>query len=95
MADMRNLKSVAEFSAGSPFSEGQLRWWIFRAVDNGLDECRAILRIQRRVYVDVDRFDAWIENQNKTSAHQEALLSVDVANVPRRERRDKLTPVAR
>ena len=63
---MRNLKSVAEFSAGGPFSEGQLRWWIFRSSDNGLAESGAILRIQRCVYVDVDRFDAWIEGQNKT-----------------------------
>jgi hypothetical protein len=63
----RNLKSVSEFAAGGPFTEGQLRWWIFNAATNGLDEVGAIVRVQRRVYVDVDKFDEWTERQNSQS----------------------------
>ena len=58
------LKSVTEYAAAGPFSEGQLRWWIFNATTNGLDEVAAIVRVQRRVYVDIDRFEEWILRQN-------------------------------
>lgn len=61
----RNLQSVAQFSARGPFTQNQLRWWIFQSSTNGLDAAGAILRVQRRVYIDVDRFDKWIESQNQ------------------------------
>lgn len=57
----RNLKSVTQFAAESPFTEAQLRWWIFNASTNGLQS--AVVRIGRRVYIDVDAFSAWIEAQ--------------------------------
>lgn len=57
----RNLKSVAQFSADSPFTEAQVRWWIFNASTNGLQA--AVLRIGRRVYIDVDAFAQWVESQ--------------------------------
>lgn len=59
----RNLKTVPAFAAGSPFSEGQVRWWIFNEKNNGLSAHGAIVRVGRRVYVDVDGFDSWIESQ--------------------------------
>jgi hypothetical protein len=59
----RNLKTVAEFAAAGPFSQGQLRWWIFNAANNGLSH--AIVRVQRRIYIDVDKFEAWIDSQNQ------------------------------
>lgn len=58
----RNLKSVADFADSSPFSEAQLRWWIFNAQSNGLKP--AVVRIGRRVYLDVDAFDRWLDAQN-------------------------------
>jgi hypothetical protein len=57
----RNLKSVSQFAADSPFTEAQVRWWIFNAASNGLQS--AVVRIGRRVYIDVDQFAAWIEAQ--------------------------------
>ncbi len=57
----RNLKSVAQFAAESPFTEAQVRWWIFNAQANGLHI--AIIRIGRRVYIDVDAFARWIDQQ--------------------------------
>lgn len=54
----RNLKSVTQFAAESPFTEAQLRWWIFNASTNGLQS--AVVRIGRRVYIDVDAFSAWV-----------------------------------
>jgi len=60
----RNLQSVAQFAARGPFTQNQLRWWIFQSATNGLDAAGAIVRVQRRVYIDVDRFDDWIDKQN-------------------------------
>jgi hypothetical protein len=60
----RNLQTVTSLVAASPFSEGQLRWWIFASKTNGLDAAQAVIRVGRRVYVDVDRFEDWIEQQN-------------------------------
>ncbi|AGG88766.1 hypothetical protein [Rhodanobacter denitrificans] len=57
----RNLKSVTQFAAESPFTEAQLRWWIFNASTNGLQS--AVVRIGRRVYIDVDAFSAWVDQQ--------------------------------
>jgi hypothetical protein len=60
----RNLQTIAAVAAASVFSEGQLRWWIFMATSNGLDAVNAVVRIGRRVYIDIDRFNDWIEQQN-------------------------------
>ncbi len=61
----RNLQSVAQFAARGPFTQNQLRWWIFQAAHNGLEASGAILRVQRRIYLDSDRFDSWIDSQNQ------------------------------
>lgn len=34
---------------------------------NGLFECGAIIRLGRKVLVDLDRFDLWVEKHRKTS----------------------------
>jgi len=61
----RNLQAVTSLAAQGPFSEGQLRWWIFMSASNGLDAASAVVRVGRRVYIDLDRFDDWIEQQNR------------------------------
>lgn len=58
----RTLRTVKAFASESPFTEGQIRWWIFNAETIGL--ASAIVRIGRRVYIDADQFDAWIDRQN-------------------------------
>lgn len=60
----RNLQSVSQFATASPFTQDQLRWWIFHAGQNGLAGVGAIVRVGRRVYLDVDRFDDWLKIQN-------------------------------
>ena len=58
----RNLRTVAQFAAESPFTAGQVRWWIFNAQNNGLSP--AVLRVGRRVYLDTIAFERWLECQN-------------------------------
>lgn len=59
----RNLKRVAAFADPESLNENQLRWLIFNSRNNGLDDHGAIVRIGRRVYIDVDAFDRWIDSQ--------------------------------
>jgi hypothetical protein len=61
----RNLKKVARFCADSngAFSEGMVRWWIFKAEDNGLADAGAIVRIGRALWIDVDKFNTWLDKQ--------------------------------
>jgi hypothetical protein len=64
----RRLLSVADFAASGPFTQNQLRWWIFNSTTNGLAASGAIVRVQRRIYLDVDRFESWIDSQNQHTA---------------------------
>lgn len=58
----RNLKSPSQLAAEGPLTIDQLRWLIYNAASNGLQS--AICRIGRRVYIDVDGFDAWLRTKN-------------------------------
>lgn len=62
----RKLKSVSQFASGSAFTEAQLRWFIFNAASNGMEQAGAIARLGRRVYLDEDGFDRWLRSQNPT-----------------------------
>ena len=64
----RNLQTVAAFAAAGPFTQSQVRWWIFQSGENGLGACGAIVRVGRRVYIDTDKFYSWIDAQNPASA---------------------------
>ena len=68
----RNLRTVSQFAESSPFSEASVRWMIHKAGDNGLAAAGAIVRVGRRVYIDAERFDAWLVQQNPGLARAEA-----------------------
>jgi hypothetical protein len=60
----RRLRRVNQFLTENPaFTNGQVRWWIFNSADNGLDEAEAIVRMPRRVFIDIDRFFEWLDHQ--------------------------------
>lgn len=71
----RNLKTVTQFAEDSPWSEPQLRWLIFNAETNGMKAAGAVVRIGRRVYLDVDAFDAWIVAQNPGLQQRQAAMA--------------------
>ena len=66
----RQLMTVAQLAADPniPLSEPSIRWLIFNARQNGRSEHRAIVRIGRRVYVDRDAFDRWVDAQQQVAA---------------------------
>jgi len=61
----RNLQTIKDFAARGPFSESQLRWFVFNSERNGLAAAGALVRVgSRRVYIDIDGFDRWLVAQN-------------------------------
>ena len=57
------LMSVKQFCQHHPaFSQGGLRWLLFHRQANGLE--RAIVKVGRRVLIDVDQFFCWLAQQN-------------------------------
>jgi len=66
--DFRNLRSVrqlAEDSRGT-FTEASIRWAIFNAASNGFDA--VLVRVGRRVLIDLDKFNTWLAQQQKQAA---------------------------
>lgn len=55
--DLRTIKQLAQENPA--FTEASLRWLVFNARQNGLDA--AIVRVGRRVLIDVQKLDAWLE----------------------------------
>lgn len=62
----RRLVTVDQFCADNPaFSKGSMRWLLFQRDSNGLH--RAIVKVGRRVLIDVDKFFQWIDDQQDRS----------------------------
>ena len=62
MPQPQNLRTVRQIAASSPaFSEPSLRWLIFHAAENDFE--KVLVRVGRRVLVDLDRFDEWLEER--------------------------------
>lgn len=60
------LRTVKQVAAACPaFSVGSLRWHIFNAESNGLRV--ALVKVGGRVYIDLDRFEQWLETQRLTN----------------------------
>lgn len=64
----RHLKTVSQFASESPWTEAQLRWFIFNSGTNGMAAAGAVVRVGRRVFLDVDGFDRWVESQQERAA---------------------------
>ena len=65
----RNLQRVNQFLEKNPaFTNGQIRWLIFNSKQNGLDDMGAIVRMPRRIFIDVDRFFDWLDKQQGAAA---------------------------
>jgi len=64
---MDNIVTVSEFAKRhSAFTEGSLRWMIFNAASNGLNESGAIIRLGRKVLIDEDKFRGYLVNNSST-----------------------------
>lgn len=60
----QDLRTVQQLSRRNPaFSQPSLRWLIFNAEHNGLNQ--AIVRIGRRVLIDEPSFNRWLDRQRE------------------------------
>lgn len=66
----RKLQTVSAFADASPFTEPQIRWWIFNERHNGMADHRVVVRIGRRVYIDPEAFDRWVDSQQQHAAQE-------------------------
>ncbi len=58
------LLTVKQFCQQNPaFTNGGLRWMLFHREENGLE--RAVVKVGRRVLINVDEFFRWIDAQNR------------------------------
>jgi hypothetical protein len=61
----RNLVSVATLANLYPaLTESQIRAWVHNRQTNGFDTC-VVKPNMRRVYIDVDRFEEWLEERTR------------------------------
>ena len=64
MNQSQSYLTVQQFSEKFPaFPHGGLRWQIFNEEINGLKKSGAILRIGRKILINVDKYFDWIESQ--------------------------------
>lgn len=58
------LRTIQQFCEENPaFTENSIRWHIFNADQNGLNQYNALKRLGRRVLIDTDQFFLWLEDQ--------------------------------
>lgn len=57
--DQRNLRSVRQLGDETPISEDSWRYLLFHRRENGLEV--AVVRIGRRLYLDIERLKPWLE----------------------------------
>lgn len=58
------LRTVDQFCQEHPaFTPGGMRWLLFHRQNNGLES--AVVRVGRKVFIDVERFFAWVDTQNR------------------------------
>jgi hypothetical protein len=62
MSDYRSVKAIAN-DPKYPFSEAMLRHYLLHRHKNGLES--AVRRIGKRIFVRMDLFERWIEDQAK------------------------------
>ena len=52
------VKQISEYHP--TISESAVRWWIFNEKENGFS--RAVRRLGRKVLIDLDELEAWIDS---------------------------------
>jgi len=63
------LRTISQFcEENDAFTEGGIRWLIFNEDKNGIKEAGAVYRLGRRVYINPEKFLAWIEQRQIKAA---------------------------
>lgn len=72
MSDFPNYTSVKGMAEKFPdvCSKGGLRWQIFNEEINGLKQSGVIVRVGRKVLINIDRYFQWIDSQQEFRREQ-------------------------
>lgn len=68
LPELESLKTVRQLCEEYPhlFTEGSLRWLIFRRETNGFDRC--VLHVGRRIYIDLEALRHWLADHRESKA---------------------------
>jgi hypothetical protein len=80
--NFENLKTVRQIAECNPaFTEASLRWLIYRADQNGIDQ--VLVRVGRRILFDMERFEHWLERRRQSPIDLEEGTSGSSGRRPR------------
>ena len=58
--------TIKQYAQRYPYpSENSIRWMIFHSESNGIES--ALIRVNRRIIIDLDAFNLWMRSQKKVS----------------------------
>ncbi len=60
---LSSVKKIPELYPDSGFTISSIRWLIFNEKQNGFSKC--VRRIGRKILIDLDEFESWIDTQIK------------------------------
>jgi len=58
---LSTVKNLPSFYPDAGFTESSIRWLIFNSGENGFNHC--IRRVGRKVLIDLDSFNEWMDNE--------------------------------
>lgn len=64
-ARLSSIKKIPEHYNGA-FTESSIRWLVFNGKTTGFSKC--IRRLGRKILIDLDEFEQWIESQREEGA---------------------------
>lgn len=65
---LSTVKNLPSQYPGSGLTESSIRWLIFNSSENGFAMC--IRRLGRKVLIDLDIFEQWMDDQATKGGHQ-------------------------
>jgi hypothetical protein len=65
---LSTVRKLPTIYPDAEFTQSSIRWLIFNANHNGFDKC--IRRAGRKVLIDLDSFEEWMDNQAYTGGKQ-------------------------
>jgi hypothetical protein len=58
---LSTVSNLPNFYPDAGFTQSSIRWLIFNSKENGFGHC--IRRMGRKVLIDLDAFEEWLDNQ--------------------------------
>jgi hypothetical protein len=61
------IRRFVERHKAEGWTEPSVRWLVFKASENGLEDAGAIVRLGRRIFIDEVKFYSWLREQGRAA----------------------------